>query len=105
MDQRRSVDSELCETQARWHEGGNMKIRKLRRTQSRRWDSVHKSWDAVLDNNAMWPIRKVKPCRTYSAWCSDCNAALFRLEKQRFPRTVDEFYAFEQDMQDAEGQP
>ncbi|NVN99244.1 MAG: hypothetical protein HXX17_07970 [Geobacteraceae bacterium] len=80
-------------------------IRKLRRKQVRRWDSVHGSWNAVLDHNYMWPLRKVRGCKTYSAWCSDCNAALFYKEKQRFPANCMEFYGFEQDMQDQEGQP
>ena len=82
-----------------------MKLRKLRRTRVRHWDAVHSSWSGVIEAALMWPIRKIKGCRTYSAWCSDCNSALFLFEKQRFPRNVDEFYAFEQDMQDAEGEP
>ena len=79
-----------------------MKIRKLRRIRVRRWDTVHSSWNAVLDNDFMWPIRKVRPCKTYSAWCSDCNAALFPEARGRFPRDVVEFNEFEQMQQDRE---
>jgi hypothetical protein len=72
-----------------------MNMRKVRRLRSRRWDSVHKSWNAVLDGGSMWPIRHTKPCKSYSAWCSDCNAVRFISDHNRFPHNVDEFYAFE----------
>lgn len=84
-----------------------MQIRKLRRIRVRRWDTVHSSWEAVLASeyegrDFMWPIRKVRPCKTYSAWCSDCNAALFPEVRGRFPRDVVEFNEFEQTQQDKE---
>jgi hypothetical protein len=80
-----------------------MKLRNLRRIQSRRWDSVHKSWEAVLDHEYMWPMRYIRPCKSYSAWCSDCNMVRFALTYNRFARDVYEFYDYEQRMQDAEG--
>jgi hypothetical protein len=81
-----------------------MKLRKLKRIRARRWDSVHSSWSAVLDHDVMYPIRKVRPCRTYSAWCSDCNAALFPEVMGRFPHNVVEFNDFEQTQQENEGE-
>jgi len=47
------------------------------------------------DNPKMWHTRKLKPCRTYSWGCSDCNAVLFRSLFGRFPYNFDEFVAFE----------
>jgi hypothetical protein len=76
-----------------------MKVRQLRRKQSRRWDSIHSSWSAVLDHNYMWPIRKERGCTTYSAWCAQCNAALFPEIVGRFPRNVQEFNDFEDTQQ------
>lgn len=79
-----------------------MKVRTLKRAMSRRWDSVHSSWEAVLDHEYMWPIRKAKGCKAYTAWCSNCNAKLFPEVKGRFPRSVVEFNLFEQLQQDKE---
>ena len=50
-------------------------------------------WD--FDNPKMWHTRHIKPCRTYSYGCSDCNAVLFRRLFGRFPYNFDEFVAFE----------
>ena len=72
-----------------------MKQRKLRRIRVRHWDSVHKSWDAVLDHDYMWPARYIKACKKYSAWCSDCNLARFKADLGRFPHNVEEFNASE----------
>ena len=79
-----------------------MKQRQHRRKQVRRWDSVHSNWDAVCDSDRMWPIRKIKPCRTYSSWCTECNAALFPKVVGRYPRNIIEFNEFEQAQQDKE---
>jgi hypothetical protein len=76
-----------------------MKMRHHRRKQSRRWDSVHSSWDAVLEHEYMWVSRKTRPCSEYTAWCSSCNLALFPKVYGRFPRNVGEFYDFEEAQQ------
>ena len=49
-------------------------------------------WDH--DNPKMWHTRHIKPCRTYSWGCADCNAVLFRRLFDRFPYNIDEFDAF-----------
>ena len=81
-----------------------MKLRKLRRTRVRHWDAVHSSWSGVIEAALMWPIRKIKGCRTYSAWCSDCNAGRFVRDTGRYPYTYDEFAAFE-DARQGEAEP
>jgi hypothetical protein len=53
--------------------------------------------------DVMWHIRAVKPCRTYHAWCPDCNAALFPRLFGRFPYTRSEMHQFEQAQQAKEG--
>ena len=53
------------------------------------------SWDYFMERTAMYSTRKIKPCKTYSHWCSDCNANLFRELHGRFPYTFDEFNRFE----------
>jgi hypothetical protein len=52
------------------------------------------SWLDVSDK--MWFINKVKPCKSYSPWCPDCNAVLFRKQLKRFPYSYNEWYGFEQ---------
>jgi hypothetical protein len=52
------------------------------------------SWKDV--SNKMWFINKVKPCKSYSPWCPDCNAVLFRKQLKRFPYSYEEWYGFEQ---------
>ena len=48
------------------------------------------------NDDKMWFINKVKPCRSYSPWCPDCNAVLFRRSLKRFPYSYAEWYGFEQ---------
>ena len=50
-------------------------------------------------NEKLHFTRHLKPCKSYSAWCSDCNAVRFRTEKGRFPYNYDDFFAFEGDVQ------
>ena len=76
-----------------------MKLRQLRRIRVRHWDTVHKSGAAVLEDNVLWPTRTIKPCTDYNPWCSNCNSVRFKLDFGRFPRNVDEFYAFEDKVQ------
>lgn len=47
----------------------------------------------------MYHTRQIKPCESYSSWCSDCNAVLFRQTKGRFPYAWAEFMAFEYEQQ------
>ncbi len=47
------------------------------------------------DSNRMDYIRGLKPCKTYSPWCSNCNAVLFKEVTGRFPYNISEFFAFE----------
>jgi hypothetical protein len=51
------------------------------------------------DRNAMHHIRHIKPCSTYNAWCTKCNEALFPQVEGRFPRSVTEFFRFEEEQQ------
>ena len=50
------------------------------------------SWD--YDDTKMWHLRKIKPCRTYSYGCPDCNAVLFRHLFKRFPYNLAEYDTF-----------
>lgn len=81
-----------------------MKLRQLRRTQVRRWDKVHSSWGKVFENDhayntQMYPTRHIKPCKSYSAWCTDCNTVLFRKVLDRFPHSLRELDEFEANQQ------
>jgi len=53
-----------------------------------------------FDYEGMYHIRQIKPCKSYSAWCSDCNAVLFRKTEGRFPRTWAEFADYENKQQE-----
>lgn len=67
---------------------------KLRQLKHRHLEAmVHRQWD--LDNPKMWHTRHLKPCKSYSYGCSDCNAVLFRKLMGRFPHTFLEFCDFE----------
>jgi hypothetical protein len=68
-----------------------MKIRKQRRLIIKRMGAKALSFD----HEGMYHTRQIKPCRSYSAGCSDCNAVLFRQTKGRFPHTYREFSEFE----------
>jgi hypothetical protein len=70
-----------------------MKVRTLRKRTQRMMDTV--SWWACNNDTKMYFIRKVKPCKSYHPYCSDCNAVLFRKEMGRFPHTIAEFNAYE----------
>lgn len=69
-----------------------MKVRKNKHKILARMD--HASWHEVTDK--MWFIRKSEKCKSYSAWCPDCNAKLFYKQLQRFPHSYEEWYEFEQ---------
>lgn len=75
-----------------------MNMRQHRRKQARRWDSVHNSLSA-MDDFRMWPVRDIKPCPTYSPWCMQCNAGIFRSVMGRYPRNIFEFNDFEDKQQ------
>ena len=49
-----------------------------------------------LDTNKMYITRHIKPCASYTPWCSDCNAVLFKQSLGRFPYTIEEFNSFEE---------
>jgi hypothetical protein len=53
------------------------------------------SWEYFIERTAMYKTRDIKPCKSYSHWCSDCNAVLFRELHGRFPHTIEEFDRFE----------
>jgi hypothetical protein len=61
------------------------------------------SWEYFIQSTTMYRTRQIKPCKSYSPWCSDCNAVLFRDLHGRFPHTVQEFNGFEGSQQ--EGAP
>lgn len=75
-----------------------MKVRTLRKRAQNMMDNV--SWWAAMNDIKAYRMRKIKPCKSYHAWCSDCNAVLFRQEMGRFPHTISEFNEYEQDKQD-----
>lgn len=68
-----------------------MNIRKQKRLIIKRMGA----WAQSYDYEGMYHTRQIKPCRSYSAWCSDCNAVLFRQTKGRFPHAYREFGEFE----------
>ena len=72
-----------------------MKLKELRRERVRHWDTVHKSWDAVLDHDYMWPMRHRKPCRTYTPWCGNCIEFKFIRDHARFPFSIAELNDYE----------
>lgn len=79
-----------------------MKLRQIKRRAYRMMTAP--SWDYLVggadeNKNKMYHIRHVKPCRSYHAWCSDCNANLFPKVFGRFPYTMSEFNDFEADQQ------
>jgi hypothetical protein len=75
-----------------------MKIRKQRRLIVKRMGALALSFD----HTGMYHTRQIKPCKSYSCWCSDCNAVLFRKTEGRFPHTYAEFSDFEFTAQTAE---
>jgi hypothetical protein len=68
-----------------------MKIRKQRRLIIKRMGAKALSFD----HDGIHHMRQIKPCKSYSCWCSDCNAVLFRKTEGRFPRSYAEFNDFE----------
>ena len=75
-----------------------MKVRTLRKRAQNMMDNV--SWLAANEDIKAYRMRSIKPCKSYSPWCSDCNAVLFRKEMGRFPHTVAEFNEYEQAKQE-----
>jgi len=59
------------------------------------------SWEYELERTTMYSTRQIRPCKSYSPWCSDCNAVLFRDLHGRFPHTMQEFSDFEGRQQEA----
>ena len=82
-----------------------MKLRQLKRAQHAGWNRLHKNWDYISDaaETRMYPTRHIKPCKTYSQWCTDCNTVLFRKLFSRFPHTMVELDAFENAQQKRKG--
>ena len=78
-----------------------MKQRKRKKLILKRMDNP--SWEYFLESTTMYRTRQIKPCKSYSPWCSDCNAVLFRELHGRFPYTMREFSDFEGNQQ--EGAP
>ena len=68
-----------------------MKLRTLRRTMSRRWDSVNSSFH---NDDGMPILRGTKPCPTYAAGCVVCESARFPRVYGRFPFSANEFWEF-----------
>jgi hypothetical protein len=60
------------------------------------------SWEYFIQSTTMYWIMQIKPCKSYSPWCSDCNACLFRDLHGRFPHTMQEFNDFEVKQQENE---
>jgi len=75
-----------------------MKLRQIKRRTYRAMTNPSYEYlfgDAEENKNKMYHIRHIKPCRSYHAWCSDCNANLFPKLFGRFPYTISEFNEFE----------
>jgi hypothetical protein len=70
-----------------------MKQRKRKKLILKRMDNP--SWEYFIQSTTMYRTRQIKPCKSYSHWCSDCNAVLFRDLHGRFPHTIEEFDRFE----------
>ena len=70
-----------------------MKVRAFRKRAQRRMANAQ--WAAWENDSKMYYINKIKPCKSYSSWCGDCNAVLFRKEMKRFPFTISEFNDYE----------
>jgi hypothetical protein len=70
-----------------------MKQRKRKKLILKRMDNP--SWEYFIQSTTMYRTRQIKPCKSYSPWCSDCNAVLFRDLHGRFPHTIEEFDRFE----------
>ncbi len=77
-----------------------MKQRKRKKLILKRMDNP--SWEYFIQSTTMYRTRKIKPCKSYSHWCSDCNAVLFRDLHGRFPHTMQEFNEFEGKQQESE---
>lgn len=80
-----------------------MKVKQIKRRTVRMMG--HQRWEYITatpneDNPKMFYIRHFKPCRTYASYCTNCNAALFPRLHGRFPYSMAEFNAFEQQQQD-----
>jgi hypothetical protein len=74
-----------------------MNLRKLKKV---RHGMVNRAnWLAAENDTRMYFIRRVKPCKTYSPWCSDCNAVKFRRDTARFPYSIVEFNEYEDKQQ------
>ena len=69
-----------------------MKLRNQKRKLTERMENM--PFD--LDTNKMYITRYTKPCASYTPWCSDCNAVLFKQTLGRFPYTIEEFNSFEE---------
>jgi hypothetical protein len=77
-----------------------MKQRKRKKLILKKMDKP--SWEYFMEGTTMYRTRKIKPCKSYCPWCSDCNAVLFRDLHGRFPHTVQEFNDFEGKQQENE---
>jgi hypothetical protein len=75
-----------------------MKARKRKHEIMRNMDDP--SWDYFISRTTMYKTRDIKPCKSYSKWCADCNAVLFRNLMGRFPHTMQEFDEFENKQQE-----
>jgi hypothetical protein len=75
-----------------------MKQRKRKKLILKKMDNP--SWEYCIKRTAMYSTRRIKPCKSYSPWCSDCNAVMFRDLHGRFPHTMQEFSEFEDKQQE-----
>ena len=66
------------------------------RTQKKKLIGRMENMPFDLDTNKMYITRYTKPCASYTPWCSDCNAVLFKQSLGRFPYTIEEFNSFEE---------
>jgi hypothetical protein len=75
-----------------------MKQRKRKKLILKKMDNP--SWEYCIKRTVMYSTRRIKPCKSYSPWCSDCNAVMFRDLHGRFPHTMQEFNEFEDKQQE-----
>ena len=100
------VTRALCDAQSHQtnFKGNQMKVRKIKHKTMQRM--TNPSWEVIMSNNTPFHTRHIKPCKSYSPWCADCNSVLFLKTMGRFPHTkteADEF-AYRQERAAMEGE-
>lgn len=70
-----------------------MKLRQLKHKTLARLDNPN--WEYFMETGKVGRLRNLKPCRSYSPWCADCNNLLFFKTFGRFPYNIEEASEFD----------